>query len=451
MLNLQRLVFGLALLISPSVLLAQQAVTLRDAVQMALEKNPLRKAAMAETHIARASVREARSAFFPHIVFSETALRGNDPVYVFGTKLRQQRFTQADFSLNQLNTPTPIGNFTSKFSGQWRLFDSFQNYRSINRAHLMNDAACDQLERADQELISRVVQSYYGVLLARRQLAVMEEAVKMATAVENQSRNRVESGLAVDADLLSSQVLTATRQQELIRARNDLSYAIAQLAITIGVPAEAVTSPIDVLDDRKLPNAEMSALEQHALEHRPDLRGLRNEHGAQQQSVAIAKSAFGPRIDTFGSWQTDSHSLGWNGGNNWTAGIEVQFDLFSGGAKAAQLQREKARALRISAIRSAFEDTVRLEVRRAYYDYDAAQQQVAVAKTAAQQATESLRILRDRYDAGLVTVTELLRAEDASNRAQKDYWDAVYRVHTGFANLELASGKLTLDSPAVTP
>jgi outer membrane protein len=246
-------------------------------------------------------------------------------------------------------------------------------------------------------------------------------------------------------------VLTASRQQELIRARNDLSYATAQLAIVVGVAAEVLTSASDVLADRTFPNSEMAALEQHALQQRPDLRRLRSEQGAQQQSVAIAKSSFGPRIDTFGSWQTDSHSLGWNDGNNWTAGIEVQFDLFSGGAKAARLQREKAVSERIAAMRSAFEDSVRLEVRRAYYDYDAAQQQVAVAKAATQQATESLRILRDRYDAGLTTVTELLRAEEASNRAQTDYWDAVYRVQTGFANLELASGKLTIDSSVVTP
>ena len=126
-------------------------------------------------------------------------------------------------------------------------------------------------------------------------------------------------------------------------------------------------------------------------------------------------------------------------------------DPFSGGAKTAQLQREKAMAERIAAMRLAFEDNVRLEVRRSYYDYDAAQQQVAVAKAATQQATESLRILRDRYDAGLTTVTELLRAEDASNRAQMDYWHAAYRVQTGFADLELASGKLTIDSPVVTP
>ncbi len=55
-------------------------------------------------------------------------MRGNDPVFVFGTRLRQQIFTAADFALNTLNTPTPIGNFSSRFSGQWSLFDGLQSW-----------------------------------------------------------------------------------------------------------------------------------------------------------------------------------------------------------------------------------------------------------------------------------------------------------------------------------
>src|SRR6516225_1732027 len=75
-------------------------LTLKQAVIIALEKNPLRKAALADTKAAAADVREARSSLLPHLTFSETVTLGNDPVYVFGSKLRQQRFTAADFSLN---------------------------------------------------------------------------------------------------------------------------------------------------------------------------------------------------------------------------------------------------------------------------------------------------------------------------------------------------------------
>lgn len=448
---MRNIVITLLVLASAVSAMAQQPLSLGDAVRIALEKNPMRKAAIADVAIARSGVNSARSGLLPRIMFSETATRGNDPVYVFGTRLRQQSFTAADFALNSLNTPTPIGNFTSKFSGQWRIFDSLQNYRGIERARKLDEASREQLKRTDQELIARVVQAYYGVLLARRHVAVAEDSLKTANSIADHSRNRVESGMAVDADLLSAQVLAASREQELISARNDLSFAGVQLALALGLQTSADLVPSDLLTDKELPSPDISALEIDALSKRPDLARIRSEQGAQQRSVTMAKAAFGPRVDAFGSWQTDSHSLGWNGGNNWTAGLELQFDLFAGGAKMAELQREKATADRIAAMRSAFEDGVRLDVRRAYYDHDAARQQVAVAKTATQQATESLRILRNRYDAGLTTVTELLRAEEYAHRSQNDYWDAFYRVRTSYANLELASGTLSPDSPVVTP
>jgi outer membrane protein len=96
-------------------------------------------------------------------------------------------------------------------------------------------------------------------------------------------------------------------------------------------------------------------------------------------------------------------------------------------------------------------DTVRLEVRRAYYNLDSARQEVEVARAVIAQAQDSLRINQDRYDGGLTTVTDLLGADEATRRSQTDYWEAVYRFHTGYASLELASGTLNLQSPVVMP
>jgi outer membrane protein len=53
----------------------------------------------------------------PHLSFSETATHGDDPVYVFGSKLRQERSTTADFALNRLNSPLPFGNFATRLVG----------------------------------------------------------------------------------------------------------------------------------------------------------------------------------------------------------------------------------------------------------------------------------------------------------------------------------------------
>lgn len=427
-------------------------LTLHQAAVIALEKNPLRKAAVADTKAASAGVQEARSYLLPHVTFSENATRGNDPVYVFGSKLRQQRFAVADFALSQLNTPTPYGNFSTHFGGTWNLFDSFASWRGVNRARQMDAAAAHQLERTDQEMLFRVVQSYYGVLLAAKQLEAAEQAGKTAQSIMNRSQVRYEAGLVVESDLLSAKVRLASRQQELIRAQNGLLLARAQLNTAMGVLPDAIYEVSEPLAGKTLSVPSLLDLEQKALASRPDLRRIEAQQSAQDLSIAIAKSSFGPRLNAFAGWEMDNPSLlAGGGGNNWLGGLELQIDLFQGGAKRAALSRERALSEKIAALKQAATDAVRLEVREAYFDQDASRQQVEVARSAIAQAQESLRMNQDRYDGGLLTITDLLGAEESLHRSQSEYWQALYQFHISYARLELASGSLNLQSQVVTP
>ena len=428
------------------------SLTLQQAVAIALEKNPLRKAAIADTKVASAGIREARSSLLPHLSFTETATRGDDPVYVFGSRLRQQRFTTADFALNSLNTPLPVGDFTTRFGGTWNLFDSFATWHGVNQARQMNEAAGHQLERTDQEIVFRVISSYYGVLLAAKQLEVAEQSAKTTRSIMDRSQARFDSGLVVESDLLMAKVRMAERQQEVIRDTNSLEEARAELNTAVGMPVESPFQLTEGLAERALPIPALQDVEKQALTNRPDLKSIASEQAAQRQSVAIAKSSFGPRVNAFADWEMDNPTLlAGGGGNNWLTGIEVQFDIFQGGAKRAELSRQRALEDKVAAMKQAASDAVRLEVRRAYYETDANRQQIEVARAAIAQAQESLRINQDRYGSGLTTITDLLSAEEAARRSQTDYWEAVYRFQTSYANLELASGSLNPQSPVVMP
>jgi outer membrane protein len=428
------------------------SLTLQQAVTIALEKNPLRKAAIADTRAASAGVREARSFLMPHLSFSETATRGDDPVYVFGSKLQQQRFTTADFALDKLNSPLPFGNFATRFGGSWNLFDSFASWHGINQAKQMNEAAGHQLDRTDQEIVFRVVSSYYDALLAAKELEVAEQSAKTAQSIMDRSQARFDSGLTVESDLLTAKVRMAARQQEVIRARNTLEVARAQLNTAMGMPLDSSLQITDALAERRLPTPVLGEVEKQALTNRPDLKRIASEEAAQRQGVSVAKSSFGPRVNAFAGWEMDNPTFAaGGGGNNWLGGIEVQFDIFQGGAKRAELSRQRALQEKVAAMKQTASDAVRLEVRRTYYETDANRRQIEVARAAIAEAGESLRINQDRYESGLTTITDLLGAEDAARRSQTDYWEAVYHFQISYANLELASGSLNPQSPVVMP
>jgi outer membrane protein len=427
-------------------------ITLQQAVKIALEKNPARKVALADTKAASADVKQARSSFLPHILFSENITDGDDPVYVFGGKLREQQFTTADFALSVLNKPTPFTNFATGFGGTWNLFDSFATWHAISRAERARDAASQQLSRTDQEIVVHVIDSYYGVLLAKSELQVAQQAMNTAQSILDRSENRVDAGVAIQSDYLTSQVRFATRQQELIRAQNGLALARAELSTSLGMPAGSEFDPTVTLAERALPPISLQDAEKLALQKRPDLLQIRAEEAAQQQSVAVAKSSFGPRINAFANWEADNPTfVSGGGGSNWTAGVEISIDIFQGGAKRAQLAHEQALQDKLAAGREQTTDAIQLQVRQAYYDLDSALQQIRVTRSSIAESQESLRLNQNRYDAGLLTITDLLAAEDTARRAQTDYLEALYRYYTGYAYLELASGTLSIQSAVVTP
>lgn len=429
--------------------LAQQPLSKAQAVAIALEKNPFRKMAIAEERAANAGIGLAQASFFPRVTFSESATNGNDAVYAFGTRLRQARFTQADFGIDRLNYPDAIGNFSTKLGGEWNIFNSFQTTHEIGRARNLHLASQQALSRADQEVIFKVLNAYYGVLVAQKKVELAEQTVKTAQVLVDASSSRVEAGTSVEADLLSARFNFASRQQELIQARSASDLARTRLESALGTRLAPGQMPAESLEEQGSPRpASVEEIESRALGHRPDIQAVASQLLAQQNGLRAAQAALGPRVDVFGSWEADNPHFAGGGNNNWMAGIEIRFDLFSRD-KYARVSMEKAQLSRAEAARQVAEDNVRLDARKAYFDYDAARQMLEVSRSAVQQAEESLRIMRDRYDSGLVTITELLRAEDADRAGRTNYWESVYNDAVSYAALQLATGDLTPQSPAV--
>lgn len=418
---------------------AQEPLTLRQAIQQALKQNPDADLARAGTQEAKAGAALARTQFLPQVNFTEDMSRGNDPVYVFGTKLRQQRFTAADFSLNALNRPEPIGNFATRISGSWLAFDSFRIQKLIHSADLMRSSAETSAKAVDQKIVFDVVQAYQDVLYAERQVAVAQHELETAQSLLSSVGDRVKAGLAVESDRISAQVNEAAMKQGLIAAQGELDLSWARLRLAIGAP-ELPQSKLQAIESKAFAENSLEEELQIAAKTRPDLAALGKAQSAQGMAVSAAKMSYGPRVNAYGNWE-DDHGLD-SGGNNWVAGVQVSIDILPF-SKRAQLSRETAAKTRIDAQLNSFQQQVRLQVSQAHIQRQTAKQSLDTAKAAIDQATESLRILTNRYNAGLATITDLLRGEDAERQAQANYWRAVYGNAVAYAGTLFATGTLT--------
>jgi outer membrane protein TolC len=145
----------------------------------------------------------------------------------------------------------------------------------------------------------------------------------------------------------------------------------------------------------------------------------------------------------------DNPSFSDYGGNNWSAGITLRWNLFAGGGDDAKREAARQRLEQKRRQIKAMESSMALEVRRALIQCRAAGGQVAAAQAAEAQSEEGLRILQNRYDAGLATMTDLLSAETSRSMARTTLAEAVYRHRLSYAQIEFTAGILNPTSPAM--
>lgn len=251
-------------------------LTLQQAVAAALEHNPALKLAAADMAASEAGFRLSKTPLLPQIQFSENLTRGDDPVYAFGTKLRQQVFQASDFDLNSLNRPSPLGNFSTSVTGRWMAFDSLHTRFQIKHASLLKQSVTASSGRTSQEVIFGVVKAYESVLIAAREVGVSQHAVETAQELYRESRSRVDAGLAVESDALSAQVNLTAREQELIQAQGTEQTAWAELEAAMGVSLPEGPEGLAQLAEHSFSASALEDEVEQAFKSRPEPRKSRS-------------------------------------------------------------------------------------------------------------------------------------------------------------------------------
>lgn len=419
---------------------AGEPLTLPLAVEIALKTNPLTRVTASGREMAGAMVQEARAGRLPAVQLSETWINGNNPVFVFGSLLEQARFRQENFDLARLNNPDPLNNFRFGVSIRMPVFDQRQATTRVNRALIGERQAERQTSMVEQQIRFEVLRAYYGVLLAGARKELADEAVRLAEADARRSRDRVDTGMAVTADLLAAEVQLADFQQQRIAAEGEMVTARAALNTVLGLPVDRQHNLSGSLGSKVFPAAGEAELARVALERRHDLQKADLAMKSSEEQVRGARSEMLPRLDVFASLGASRYNWA-QGSGDYAVGASLTFNLFDAG-RGARIAQARAAAGAAAGEREHLANQVRFEVIRAYQLYLSARQRVAVAERAINQADEALRIVQDRYNEGLTTITEVLRAETALVRARLNLAAARYEYYVGYASVLLVSGQL---------
>src|SRR5690349_1984547 len=226
--------FRYALILVAGPLLAQDSLSLRDAVRVALHNNSSLAASSAAVDAAAARVDQARGGRLPKVNYSESWTAGNNPVYVFGSLLTQHQFTAENFNLSTLNRPDALNNFQSLVTVDQPIYDAGQTRTAMKSAGLARNLTAEEKRRAEMQVIAGVLRTYYGALLAAESLKTAEQALRSAEADLKRAEDVRSAGMSTDADVLSIRVHLAAVTEQRIQRAADLDVARASLNDVLG-------------------------------------------------------------------------------------------------------------------------------------------------------------------------------------------------------------------------
>jgi outer membrane protein TolC len=425
---------------------AQDPLSLRDAVRLAIRENKAMAATAAGAQASQARIREARSGRLPKVNYSESFARSDSPVFVFSSLLTQHQFGPENFNIGPLNRPDFLNNFQSQVTVDQVLYDAGQTRNAVKSAQLASQLTAEEQRRVEMEVISGVARAYYGVVLAAESLKTAEQAVLSAEADLKRAESVRAAGMSTDVDVLSIRVHLAGVQEQRITRAADLDVAKAALNDALGLPLDTPHTLTTVLAPLGASGSDLAGLERAASADRPETREMRLAKDLAQTQVDAARGSLLPQVSFRAGLEADRQRFITRGGANWMASVSLRWNLFNGFADQARIAENSHLLRRAESDELHTDSAVRLQVRRSSAGLEAAVERIGVAKAAVVEAEESLRIVQNRYEAGMTNVTELLRNETALLESRTRLLAAVHDQRVAATMLEYAAGRLSADS-----
>ncbi|HSM62091.1 MAG TPA: TolC family protein [Longimicrobiales bacterium] len=385
-------------------------------------------AARARARAAEAGRGAQGSFLWPQLALEAGAVRSDDPVAAFGGRLRQGAFTEADFDPARLNDPGALTDWSGAVGVSWAPLDA-SAAAAYSASALEADAAARGAEWATRAAIFRAEALYMAAEGAEGRLTAARSAGEAGEATLALVERRAAEGLLTDADALQARAAAEGARARVIDAERAVADARARLRVALGWPQDRVPVPVDTVFGT-------AATEGSGLDGRADLEASSLGVRAAEARLRQATRARLPTVRGFARLETHSASAFSDARGDWTAGFVVGVPVFAGFSIRS---RERAAGALLEASRREHELRVMeagAQVQEARRGLEAARRGAEAAQSAAEAADEAARLMRLRFEQGLITTADLLGAESVAAALRTQAVDA--RLQSSLAAARLA-------------
>ena len=414
-------------------------LSLKQAIQTALEHNPDLKKALYDTKSFKAEYENVKSGFMPEISAYAEYLTGDAPSsYLFKTIDQRMLPPNTDF-----NDPGNFDNFEAGISAKMRLFNGNKTLNSQKTAKQGLAAGRLMEKEVKNSLIYSVISVWYDILSAKDMVQI---AMQSVNAVEEQVRIteiKFKGGSALESDLLSLRARLLAAKEDFMEKKNRCRIMRVQLAAILGLDPEIeVYVSKDDFEIRDIPPSYKILIEK-ALSQRPFLKAVKKQTQAAKYKYKAEKGGYLPTLDLKADYYHDDSDFKFSKERqNYRIGLITGVKLFDGFSTSSKVK--KADALFRKALeneRKAFLD-IKSEARKVWFEFELSKERLKVAKLQKKDARASFELVKKQYEGGSVDITRYLNAELARNSASTAERRAFYQTKKAEAQIAKTQGRL---------
>ncbi len=419
------IITALFLIIVSTTSFAQQQLTLKDAIRIALHKNSTLQKNQNTLEKYESGVQNAWGNFLP------TLSAGADWLW---------RRTDVDGPITTefggILVTSESRDYNAGFSSGLTLFNGLANFATLSQSKSNLESAKLSLDRLKQDIIFQTMFFYYDVINAMKLLEVKQDDLKWNEENLETIRERNRLGAATLADVYQQEVATGNAELEIIKTNNRMESAKNDLLYYLGLDVLEDYEFSDVLteEELKILNTDfiedfenITALVNQALKQRKDYKSAELNLESSMDEITKAQSGHWPSLDASGS-------LTWFGSKiseidnskEFRVRLSLNVPIFSGWYVSNKVQIAEVDAMNSEIELSDLERNIKRELRSTFLDLQAALKGLNVSENNVAAAGENLKIEEEKYSLGSGKLLDVLIANSQYTKALTDLINAQF-------------------------
>jgi outer membrane protein len=388
-------------------------ISLEEAIDLSIKNNKPLRAAQARVDQAAAGTTISKQNQLPDLKVSGSYMRLTQPnINMYksgnsgGTPSEPVKVDQVAYGSVNLSLP---------------VYSGLKIQYGIRSSEFLEKAAALDAVQDKDAVIMNTIDAFSNLYKARANLSVIRENLAQSQSRDADFANLEKNGLLARNDKLKALLQTANIELTLADVENNLKVAMVNMNIMLGLPEETVLIPDSSSLVAPGPVKSLQEYEQLAMQNRKDMQAIGYRKKASEVGIQQAKADYYPSLALTSGYIAADIPNFLTITNAFTFGVGLSYNVSSLWKTNAHVTQAKAKLAEVQANEEDLYDQVRRQVNQAYEALMTANKKIEVTEVSIEQGKENYKIVKNKYDNSLLTVTDLLDANALMLQSQISY------------------------------